>query len=252
MNEPGTRARRSRSEPAEPEPGDSAVPDGTETDPIDVLAFTRTAGYRHASIEPAVESLRAMAQQRGWRFVETGDAARFTDADLAGFDVVVFLLTTGNVLDDAQKGALERWVRAGGGWVGVHSASDTEYDWPWYGRLVGAYFAAHPAVQRATVRVERPDHPATSTLLAAWEREDEWYDFRTNPRPCVDVLLTVDEATYEGGGMGADHPIAWSHAFDGGRSIYTALGHTEASWSEPAFLDHVAGAITWAAADLRR
>jgi len=234
---------------AEPEPDDPG-PAG-DADAVSVLAFTRTTGYRHASIDPAVRALRAVASERGWRFEHTEDPARFSDGGLAAADVIVFLLTTGDVLDGAQQAALERWLHAGGGWVGVHSASDTEYDWPWYGRLVGAYFAAHPRIQSATVRVARPGHSATAHLPAVWQREDEWYDFRTNPRQEVDVLLTVDEATYDGGGMGADHPIAWSRAFEGGRSIYTALGHTEASWSEPAFLDHIAGAIAWAAASSR-
>jgi len=215
--------------------------------PIRALAFSRTTGFRHASIEPAAEALRGLSAERGWTFEHTEDPARFADRDLAGFDVVVFLLTTGDVLDEAQQGALERWLKGGRGWVGVHSASDTEYDWPWYGGLVGAYFAAHPSVQSATVRVARGGHPSTAHLPAAWQREDEWYDFRANPRSSVDVLLTVDESTYAGGHMGADHPIAWSHSYGGGRSFYTALGHTDASWEEQAFLDHLAGGINWAA-----
>ncbi len=215
--------------------------------PIHVLAFTRTTGFRHGSIEPAVAALRGLSAERGWTFEHTEDPARFADGELARADVVVFLLTTGDVLDDAQQGALERWLQRGRGWVGVHSASDTEYDWPWYAGLVGAYFAAHPAIQTATVRVASRRHPATAHLPGAWEREDEWYDFRANPRADVNVLMTVDESTYEGGGMGSDHPIAWSRPYGGGRSFYTALGHTDASWAEPAFLAHVAGGITWAA-----
>jgi type 1 glutamine amidotransferase len=237
-------------EPADADTGASDQPEDAmtqPTNPVRVLAFTRTTGFRHESIEPATEALRALSTERGWTFEHTEDPARFADRDLAGFDVVVFLLTTGDVLDRAQQGALERWLDGGRGWVGVHSASDTEYDWSWYAGLVGAYFAAHPAIQSATVRVAKADHPSTAHLPAAWEREDEWYDFRTNPRPDVDVLLTVDESTYEGGGMGADHPIAWSRAYRGGRSFYTALGHTDASWADPAFLAHVAGGITWAA-----
>jgi type 1 glutamine amidotransferase len=232
------------------QPNDAAADDGPDG-AIDILAFSRTTGFRHGSIEPAVEAMRAMSTERGWRFEHTEDPTRFGDRELAAVDVVVFLLTTGDVLDDAQQGALERWHRRGRGWVGVHSASDTEYDWPWYGRLVGAYFASHPAIQSATVRVASADHPSTAHLPAAWTREDEWYDFRTNPRGKVDVLLTVDESTYEGGGMGKDHPIAWSQIVDGGRSIYTALGHTDASWSEPDFLAHVAGSIAWAAGERR-
>jgi type 1 glutamine amidotransferase len=216
-------------------------------EPIEVLAFTRTTGFRHASIEPSVTALEDAAAARGWRFERTEDPALFTDAELERFDVVVFLLTSGDILDDAQQAAFERWLRSGRGFVGVHSASDTEHDWPWYGQLVGAYFLQHPIVQRATVHVAERDHPSTAHLTDPWEREDEWYDFATNPRATVDVLLTVDESTYTGGTMGSDHPIAWSHAFDGGRAFYTALGHTDASWSEQAFVEHVARGIEWAA-----
>lgn len=216
-------------------------------DPIDVLVFSRTAAFRHTSIEPAVGALRAIAGARGWRLEHIEDPARFDAGELARFDVVVFLSTSGDVLDDAQQAALEGFVRAGGGFVGVHSASDTEYEWPWYGRLVGAYFARHPAAQRARLHVEVHDHPSTARLPDPWTRVDEWYDFRSSPRPDAVVLLTLDEASYEGGTMGADHPIAWHRELDGGRSFYTGLGHTADSWSEPAFLDHVSGGIEWAA-----
>jgi type 1 glutamine amidotransferase len=208
--------------------------------PISVLAFSRTAEYRHRAIEPAVQALR----DHPWTFEHTEDPARIDD--LEDVDVVVFLMTSGDVLDTSQQRALETYVQNGGGWVGVHSASDTEYDWPWYGGLVGAYFDRHPAVQPATVHVEARD-PSTEHLPAEWTREDEWYDFRENPRENVDVTLTVDERTYEGGTMGDDHPIAWRHTYDGGRSYYTALGHPTEAWSDPALVDHVAGAIEWAA-----
>lgn len=231
-------------------PDDAVVtPDDAATDAaIDVLLFTRTAAFRHASIAPAIAALRDVGSARAWRVEHTEDAAAFTDAGLERFEVVVFLLTSGDVLGPDGEAALERFVRSGGGWVGVHSASDTEYDWPFYGELVGAYFDRHPAVQRATLRVEDATHPATAHLPDPWEREDEWYDFRTNPRDRADVLLTIDESTYSGGGMGSDHPMAWSHTVaGGGRAFYTALGHTDASWSEPAMVEHVAGAIEWAA-----
>jgi type 1 glutamine amidotransferase len=138
-------------------------------------------------------------------------------------------------------------VEAGGGWVGVHAAADTEYGWPWYETLVGARFARHPAIQRASVRVADRDHPATARLPATWVRTDEWYDFRTNPRGRVRVLATVDESTYRGGGMGPDHPIAWCRPVGRGRALYTAGGHTAAAWAEPRFLAHVVGALRWAA-----
>ncbi len=214
-----------------------------------VLAFTRTLGYRHDAIPIALAALAQQAEQRGWTLAASEDPALFSDPGLADYDVVAFVHTTGDVLDDAQQAALTRFIQRGKGWVGVHSASDAEYDWPWYGELVGAYFLAHPAIQTATLRVEQHSHPATAQLGDSWTRSDEWYAFRTNPRGKVNVLLALDETSYEPGtaAMGGDHPIAWYHAYDGGRAFYTALGHTLESWSEPAFLAHVAGAIEWAA-----
>jgi type 1 glutamine amidotransferase len=176
----------------------------------------------------------------------TEDAGTFTDAGLAPYAAVVFLITTGDVLDDGQQAAFERYVRAGHGWVGVHSAADTEYDWSWYGGLVGAYFRSHPAIQAATIDVVDPRTVSTRALPARWTRTDEWYNFQSDPRPAVHVLATLDESTYDGGDMGADHPIAWWHDYDGGRAWYTAGGHTNDAWSEPLFLAHVLGGIEYA------
>jgi len=196
-----------------------------------------------------VSALRMLARAQSWQLTATEDPSAFSDSGLASFDVVVFLSTSGDVLDPNQQAALENFVRAGGGWVGIHSASDTEYDWPFYGGLVGAYFRAHPEVQEALVRVETAAHPATSAFPATFRRTDEWYAFAANPRPNVTVLLTLDESSYapEGASMGADHPIAWFHTYEGGRAFYTAMGHTRESYAEPGFLAHLEGAIDWAA-----
>jgi type 1 glutamine amidotransferase len=213
-----------------------------------VLLFTKTAGFRHASIPVATQALRSLGSRNGLAVEATEDAAAFTDDDLRRFDAVVFLLTTGDVLDDRQQAAFERYIRAGGGYAGVHSASDTEYDWPWYGRLVGAYFRGHPEIQRATVAVADGRHSSTVDLPRRWVRTDEWYAFRRNPRGAVHVLATLDETTYQPGehAMGGDHPIAWSHGFEGGRAWYTAGGHTHESYAEPLFLAHLLGGIRWA------
>jgi len=212
-----------------------------------LLVFTRTTGFRHDSIPDAIAALRRVAAESGLTVDATEDPAVFNDAGLSPYRAAVFLLTTGDVLGDEEKRAFERWLAAGRGWVGVHSASDTEYDWPLYGELVGAYFAGHPAVQPAVVHVEDRVHPATRALPETWFRTDEWYDFRANPRPRVHVLATLDEATYSGGSMGADHPIAWCREVAGGRAFYTAGGHTRESYAEPLFLAHLAGGIRWAA-----
>ena len=212
-----------------------------------VLVFTRTTGFRHDSIPDGIAALRRIGEESGFLVDATEDPDAFRDANLSGYRAVVFLLTTGDVLDGEGQAALERFIRSGGGWAGVHSASDTEYDWPFYGRLVGEYFAGHPEIQPATVRVEDPMHPATAPLPAVWPRTDEWYNFRASPRRAVHVLATLDEGTYSGGSMGEDHPIAWCHEIFGGRAIYTAGGHTRESYTEPLFVAHLSGAVRWAA-----
>jgi type 1 glutamine amidotransferase len=229
-----------------PPPSSATGPAG-EGGPARVLLFTRTLGFRHASIPAAAAALRREAARRGLVVDHTEDPARFTTTGLRRYRAVVFLSTTGDVLDPGGEAALRAFMAAGGGWVGVHAAADTEDGWPWYETLVGARFARHPPVQPASVRVVDRDHPATARLPAVWARTDEWYDFRRNPRGRVRVLATLDESSYRGGGMGADHPIAWCHGTGQGRAFYTAGGHTAASWAEPRFLAHVAGALRWAA-----
>lgn len=216
-------------------------------EPFRVLVFSRTAGFRHDSIPDGVQAIRQLGEQHGFHVEHTEDSSHFTDENLKNYAVVVFLSTTGDVLNDEQERAFERFIQQGHGYVGIHAAADTEYDWPWYGQLVGAYFKGHPAIQPATIQVADPAHPSTRGLDRFWKRTDEWYTYRANPRGSVHVLMTLDERTYQGGGMGADHPIAWCHEFDGGRAWYTGLGHTRESYREREFLDHILGGIRWAA-----
>lgn len=213
-----------------------------------VLLFTRTAGYHHESIPAASDAIRSLAAEAGIGVDDTDDPDIFDSARLADYDAVVFLMTTGDVLDEEQQEALVEFVRGGGGFVGVHSATDTEYDWPWYGQLVGAYFAGHPAnpaVRQGSLTVRTSDHPATRDLPDPWVRSDEWYDFR-DVQPGSTTLLDIDETTYK---TSAENPnpvpraIAWVREFDGGRSFYTALGHTTESWDEPLMRSHVWGGI---------
>ena len=211
-----------------------------------VLVFSRTKGFRHASIPDGVAAVQALGTAHGFAVEATEDATAFSDQSLSRFAAVVFMSTTGDVLDSAQQVVFERYIRSGKGFVGVHSATDTEYDWPWYGQLVGAYFKRHPAVQEAKVDVRDRTHLATKCLPAVWNRRDEWYDFRAAPPADAKILLTIDETSYTGGTMGAVHPMAWSRGFDGGRTFYTELGHTSESFKDQAYLDHLAGGILWA------
>ncbi|MFD5799745.1 ThuA domain-containing protein [Streptomyces sp. NPDC127020] len=225
----------------------------TQADPLqraadfDVLVFSKTAGFRHDAIPAGIDALRELGGQGGFTVTATEDAAAFTPSGLSGYEAVVFLNTTGDVLNGSQQAAFETYVDSGGGFVGVHAAADTEYDWPYYGRLVGAYFDSHPAIQQATLATEDRTHPATAHLGATWTRTDEWYNYRANPRPGVHVLQTLDETTYSGGSMGADHPITWCHSQGDGRSFYTGLGHTAQSYSDPAFRSLLLGAVRYAA-----
>jgi cytochrome c len=210
---------------------------------FEVLVFSKTTGFRHDSIPDGIAAIAALGAEHGFAVDATEDAARLTDAALARYRVIVFLSTTGDILDVEQKAALEHYIRSGGGFVGIHSASDTEYEWPWYGRLVGAHFSSHPAIQRATIHIADADHPSTKNLPKTWVRTDEWYNFRSNPRGAVHVLATLDESTYSDGAMRDDHPIAWCQVIDGGRSWYTAMGHTVESYAEPLFRLHLLGGI---------
>ena len=213
-----------------------------------VLVFSKTAGFRHKSIPAAIDAFREMSVEHGFTMVATEESARFHETELLEFDAVVFLLTTGDVLDEAQQAAMEGYIRAGGGYVGVHSATDTESrgDWIWYRKLVGAVFQSHPAVQNARLEVMQSEHPATANLPEVFWHVDEWYDFTDLYEHRID-LLVVDESTYEGGRHGDYHAIAWYHEFDGGRSFYTGLGHTIESYSSPTMRAHLIGGLAYAA-----
>ncbi|WP_240135188.1 ThuA domain-containing protein [Streptomyces sp. MUM 178J] len=211
-----------------------------------VLVFSKTAGFRHGSIPAGIAALKELGGDGNMTVDATEESRQFTAGNLARYDAVVFLSTTGDVLDAEQQSAFERYIAAGGGYMGVHAAADTEYDWDFYGGLVGAYFSSHPHIQRAALRLEDRTHPATSHLDAAWQRTDEWYNYRTNPRGGVRILATLDETTYQGGTMKGDHPIAWCQSYQGGRSFYTGGGHTEEAYAEPAFRQHLLGGLQYA------
>ncbi|HVY08122.1 MAG TPA: ThuA domain-containing protein [Burkholderiales bacterium] len=212
-----------------------------------VLVFSKTAGYRHDSIPAGIEAIRALGDQDNFSVDATEDGKAFNDANLARYREVIFLSTTGEVLDAEERAAFERYVRHGGAFVGIHAATDSGYEWPWYGALVGNYFKRHPAIQQARLEVTDASHPSTRNLPISWKRVDEWYDFRNDPDPGLTILIRIDERSYRGGRMGANHPVAWCHEYDGGRAWYTALGHGGEAYGEPLFREHLRGGILWAA-----
>jgi cytochrome c len=213
-----------------------------------VLVFSKTKGYQHGSIPYGIAAIQKLGEEHGFAVDTTRSSDVFTDDNLKKYKTVVFNCTTGNVLNAKQQAAFERYIQAGGGYVGIHSAADTEYDWPWYGKLMGAHFSSHPRnsnIQKATVLVTDTTHISTKGLPAKWERTDEWYSYKSFYSE-LNVLAYLDENTYNGGTNGANHPIAWYHEFDGGRAFYTGGGHVEDSFSDPLFLQHLYGGIQYA------
>ncbi|CAA9370138.1 MAG: Cytochrome c551/c552 [uncultured Chloroflexia bacterium] len=228
--------------------------EGMDAEAVQVLMFTKTAGFRHGSIPTSKEVMEALSKTHGFELNITEDASVFAEDVLSTYDVIMFASTTGEVLNAAQRGALEGFIAAGGGFVGVHAASDTLYTWPWYGELVGAYFNGHPLwTSVATLHNEDPDHPSSQHLGRSFQLRDEWYFFDRNPRSDVHVLLTLDGssnavlATYARARGNGDHPITWCHPYGGGRSWYTALGHRSAVWRDVRFQEMLLGGTLWAA-----
>jgi type 1 glutamine amidotransferase len=219
------------------------APSGT---PVRVLMLTATRGFRHDSIPVAREVMSTLVASSGaFTLTATEDLASFTGSALAGYDVIFFALTTGELeFDAAQKAAIVNFVSSGKGFLGVHSATDTLYDWPDYGRLVGAYFKEHPWTQSGTVLVEDTTHPSTIGLGDRFTLTEEFYTFRDNPRPRVHVLLRLDAASV---GATGDYPLAWSQSFGSGRAYYNALGHFQETWRDVRFQRQLIGAIQWAA-----
>ncbi|GAB2764317.1 hypothetical protein GCM10027275_01760 [Rhabdobacter roseus] len=209
-----------------------------------ILVFSKTAGFRHSSIPAGKKALMELGQANRFRVDTTEDASVFTYDQLRKYKTIIFLSTTGNILNDEQQAAFEQYIQKGGGFVGIHAAADTEYDWPWYNKLVGAYFLSHPKQQNADIDVWNHSTPATSFLPNRWRRYDEWYNYKSI-QPGIKVLATLDEGSYQGGKNGRIHPILWYHEFDGGRAFYTGGGHTDESFQEPLFMKNLLEGIKW-------
>lgn len=224
---------------------------------FNALLFTKTAAYHHTSIPAGVEGIRALSELHYFTFEwHEESSAVFNDEKLAAYDVVIFLNTSKDILNEEEQAAFERFIQAGKGFVGIHCASSTEYDWAWYNQLIGRMFTIHPKVQTGKLNVIDSQFPGMERMPASWYWTEEWYEFGEEKVEGLNYLLAVDEKTYapkvkwsekSGEGMGDFHPIAWYHEFDGGRSFYTGLGHLAASYKDPIFLAHLYGGIWWAA-----
>ncbi|WP_313367469.1 ThuA domain-containing protein [Sphingobacterium mizutaii] len=212
--------------------------------PKKVLVFTKTAGFRHDNIEEGVKVLTKLLKDENIGMFHTEDANIFLADSLKNFDAVLFFSTTGTILDEEQKVAFQNFLKSGKGFMGIHAATDTEHDWPWYNNLVGAYFASHPAVQEAKIDVKNRKHLATKHLPKVWMHKDEWYDF-SNVKPDLKILMTLDEKSYKNGKMGDFHPIAWYQKYDGIKVFYTGLGHTKESFYEPNFQKQIIGGLKY-------
>ncbi|WP_416438380.1 ThuA domain-containing protein [Phnomibacter sp. MR] len=210
-----------------------------------ILVFSKTAGFRHASIAQGKQLFLQIAASEKCKVDTTEDAGIFTAEKLQPYDVVVFLSTTGDVLNAAQQAAFQEYIRSGKSFLGIHGASDTEYDWPWYNQLVGGYFKDHPKPQTASYINLDSTHPATKFWPSVFSRFEEIYNIKALQKDKLKFLLAVDETSYEGGNMDGFHPAAWCHVFEGGRAFYTALGHHPETYSDPDFRKHILGALHW-------
>lgn len=207
-----------------------------------VLVFSKTEGFRHSSIDAGKAAMSKMAAAKGFVVDFTEDATQFITPNLKRYSAVVFLNTTGDVLNDVQQQEFERYIQAGGGYLGIHAAADCEYEWPWYGKLVGAWFLDHPMspsnVQKGKFYVADKNSFATKDMPDEFERTDEFYSFKQID-PSIHVLVKIDEKSYQGGKNGDNHPMSWYHDFDGGRAFYTNMGHTDETFKEELFLNHL-------------
>ncbi|KQC02632.1 ThuA domain-containing protein [Pedobacter sp. Hv1] len=211
-----------------------------------VLVFSLTKGYRHASIKDGIAAIKKMGLTNGFEVDTSENINSFTTENLKKYKALIFLNPTGsNVFNDEQKQALKQYINNGGGYVGIHAASDFNYEWEWYGKMVGGYFESHPEVQQAKLNIIDPKHKIVKGLPQPWLHKDEWYNFKSF-NTAVKVLIKVDETSYKGGNMKNDHPISWYHEFEGGRVFYTALGHTKECYTDPLFLSHVWAGLKWA------
>ena len=220
--------------------------------PKKILVYTKTNGFRHSCIEVGVAAIQKLGAENGFLVDTTSDSLRFEFKGLKQYAAIMFFQTTGDVLGPEQEKAFVKYIQSGRGFVGVHAAADTEFNWPWFNQLVGAYFKDHPAQQQALLKVVDQKFPGTKDLPREWSKWDEWYNYKSTFWERLNILIKLDEKTIKGGSNGDNHPMAWYQYFDGGRSFYTGLGHTEASYTDELFLKHLLGGIQFAMDGLPR
>ena len=209
-----------------------------------VLVFSKTEGYRHKSIEAGVKAIEALGEENDFTVTHSEDSEIFLSKKLKRYDLIIFLNTTGDIFNAEEEAGFKKYVNKGGSFLGVHAATDTEFEWAWYGRLIGAYFKSHPKQAKAKIDVKDKNHESTKHLPSPWSHYDEWYNFKSISEN-IHVLLSLDESSYEGGENGEFHPIAWCQEFGGGRMFYTGMGHTVESYSNPGFKAHLLGGILY-------
>ncbi|MGL1888979.1 MAG: ThuA domain-containing protein [Reichenbachiella sp.] len=213
-------------------------------EPLQVMVFSKTNGWRHKSIEKGQESILEWAKKENWNVRLSEDSLDINDVNLEKVDVLLFLNTTGDVLGEEQQQSLIRFINQGGGFVGIHSAVDTEVEWDWYNQMIGGRFKSHPKQQVARAKVNHT-HPAVDHLGDSLITIDEWYNYKEPIKDYVNVILELDEKSYEGGEMGHNHPLSWYHYFEGGRVFYTGMGHRKDTYENPDFITHVVKGINW-------
>lgn len=220
--------------------------------PLNILVFSKTEGFRHASISSGIKMLYDQSKQQNWIITVTEDASLLRDDLLSKMDLAVFMNPTGDAIDEAGQAAFEKFIKSGKSFVGIHAAADCEYEWPFYGNLVNGYFLTHPPAQEATVIFENYDHPAMKPFegMKTYTTVDEWYTFKENPRPKVNVLARLDESTITKSNNDKwkmeDHPLIWWTEKGETRSFYTVFGHTHEAFQDKLVIEHITNAINWA------
>ncbi len=213
--------------------------------PPTMLVYSKTNGFRHSCIEVGVAAIQKLGKESGFNVVATEDSTVF-EKSLKKYNAIMFFQTTGDVLSVEGEKNFQKFIQNGGGFVGVHAATDTEYNWPWFNALVGAYFESHPEQQQGLLEIVDTEFSATKGLPRHWSKWDEWYNFKNTQWDRVKVVMKLDSKSIKGSKHPGNHPMAWYHHFNGGRSFYTALGHTEASYTDELFLNHLKGGIEFA------